>query len=102
KAVPVVTATASEQTVNAGETVTLTASGANTYTWTPSNELSAATGSEVVASPSATTTYTVTGKNGDGCTATAQVTVNVSGLSVSNATAKKLIIYPNPTTDNFK
>lgn len=102
KAVPVVTATASEQTVNAGETVTLTASGANTYTWTPSNELSSATGSEVVASPTATTTYTVTGKNGDGCTATAQVTVNVSGLSVSNATAKKLVIYPNPTTDNFK
>lgn len=101
-AVPAVTATTSEQTINAGETATLTASGANTYTWTPSNELSSATGSEVVASPTATTTYTVTGKNSDGCTATATVTVNVSGLSVSNATAKKLVIYPNPTTDHFK
>ena len=48
-------------TVCYGTPFTLTASGADTYRWAPGAELSATTGSTVVATPSATTTYTVTG-----------------------------------------
>lgn len=58
--------------------VTLTASGAQDYTWTPSAGLSAATGATVVASPSVATTYTVTGVTAGGCAASTTVTVNAS------------------------
>jgi gliding motility-associated-like protein len=57
-------------------TVTLTASGATTYTWANSSTLSSSTGSAVIASLNTTTNYTVTGANA-ACTNTAIVTVNV-------------------------
>ncbi|MFN8889126.1 MAG: T9SS type A sorting domain-containing protein [Cyclobacteriaceae bacterium] len=43
--------------------ITLTASGAANYTWSPSTGLSATTGFSVVATPTTTTTYTVVGSN---------------------------------------
>ncbi|MFC4263562.1 choice-of-anchor J domain-containing protein [Ferruginibacter yonginensis] len=55
----------------------LTASGANTYTWTPAAGLNATTGATVTANPTTTTTYTVTGTNtATGCTNTATALVN--------------------------
>lgn len=50
-------------TICIGESLSLTTSGANTYTWSPSTGLSSTIGSAVVASPTNTTTYTVTGNN---------------------------------------
>jgi uncharacterized repeat protein (TIGR03803 family) len=47
-----------------GDSVVLAASGATTYTWTPSTALSATTGDSVVANPTVTTTYTITGATG--------------------------------------
>ncbi|HAR19860.1 MAG TPA: hypothetical protein DCR46_04315, partial [Cytophagales bacterium] len=44
-----------------GESKTLTATGATTYTWSPSTDLSASTGASVTANPSITTVYTVEG-----------------------------------------
>lgn len=61
----------------AGSNVTLNASGATDYTWTPATGLSATTGASVTASPTTTTTYTVTGTT-DGCSASATVTVTVN------------------------
>ncbi len=61
------------------QTVTLTATGANTYSWSPTTGLSAGTGNTVVAQPTTTTTYTVTGDNGC-ATNTANVTVTVVPL----------------------
>lgn len=64
--------------------VTLTASGANTYTWGPTTGLSATTGSSVMAYPTATTTYTVTGVNAVGnCSDASNVTVTVNDLVLS-------------------
>jgi subtilisin-like proprotein convertase family protein/F0F1-type ATP synthase assembly protein I len=60
-----------------GATVTLSASGANSYSWSPSTGLSATTGNSVDATPSVTTTYTVTGTT-NGCTSSQSVTVTVS------------------------
>lgn len=59
-------------------TGTLTASGANTYAWSPVSGLSSSTGASVTANPGATTSYTVTGTDVNGCvnTATTSVTVN--------------------------
>jgi gliding motility-associated-like protein len=66
-----------------GGTITLTASGATTYTWSPSATLSASTGASVVATPTATTTYTVTG-NSAGCSGTATSTITFgAGLNLA-------------------
>lgn len=55
---------------------TLTASGANTYSWAPSAGLSATTGATVTANPTVNTIYTVTGTNtATGCIGTTQVDV---------------------------
>lgn len=73
----------------ASQSVTLTAVGAQTYTWTPAASLNQSTGSTVIASPSTTTIYTVTGTDNAGCTATATATVTISAgfnTSVSNQT----------------
>ena len=56
--------------------VSMTASGANTYSWAPATGLSVTTGSSVSASPSNNTVYTVTGTSLAGCVGTAMVTVN--------------------------
>ena len=63
-------------TICVGTSATITASGAGTYVWSPSEGLNTITGSEVIASPSITTTYTVTGTDGD-CVSTQTVVVNV-------------------------
>lgn len=60
----------------AGECVTLTASGATNYTWSPSTGLSSSTGSSVSACPAVTTTYTIDG-NTNGCTGQGTVTVTI-------------------------
>lgn len=57
--------------------ITLTASGASTYSWAPSTGLSATTGATVSASPSVTTTYSVTGSSGP-CSLTRTITINAS------------------------
>lgn len=59
--------------------LTLTASGANTYAWTPSSGLNTTSGAVVIASPAVTTTYTVTGTGTNGCASTpVNATVNAS------------------------
>ncbi|WP_299819060.1 T9SS type A sorting domain-containing protein [uncultured Pontibacter sp.] len=76
---PTITVNAAPATICAGEATTLTASGADSYTWSPATGLSSTTGSTVTASPTTTTTYTVTAVSG-GCTVTSLVTVTVNPL----------------------
>ncbi len=56
---------------------TLTASGADSYSWSPSTGLSSSTGSQVLCAVSQTTTYTVTGTTGP-CSDTATIQVVVT------------------------
>lgn len=60
-----------------GGSAQLTASGANTYAWSPATGLNTTTGATLTASPAVTTTYTVTGTTG-GCTSSKTVTVTVN------------------------
>lgn len=67
-----------------GSSVTLTATGASSYTWSPGGQLTAS----IVVSPTTTTNYTITGSNGT-CTNTVSTTVNVTStpvLSLSSVT----------------
>jgi hypothetical protein len=61
-----------------GTAVSVTASGANTYTWAPTSGLTPSTGATVSANPSSTTTYTVTGVDGNGCSASATVAITLA------------------------
>ncbi|MGQ0827323.1 MAG: gliding motility-associated C-terminal domain-containing protein, partial [Bacteroidota bacterium] len=71
----------------AGVPVLITASGADTYTWTPTTSLSSSTGSTVSAGPSNTTTYTVTGTStATGCTGSTTVVVTILPSPVANFT----------------
>jgi gliding motility-associated-like protein len=85
--IPTLTAAAAASTICAGNTTTLGATGALTYTWNPG----AATGFTVMVSPSATTIYTVTGENALGCTGATTVSVdvipNINVTAVSSSTA---------------
>jgi len=72
-----VTATPINPTICTGDSVSLTASGATTYSWSPSTGLSSSTGAMVYASPTTTTTYTVIGSDVAGCTGSTTVTINV-------------------------
>lgn len=72
------TVTANSTTICSGQSTTLTASGASSYTWS-----TGAISSSVIVSPTALTLYTVIGANGT-CSSTATSTVNVvSGGSIS-------------------
>lgn len=62
-----------------GSDITLTATGADSYTWTPGFGLSSTTGSSVVASPSTSVTYTVVGTAANGiCRAVDSIRVTVA------------------------
>ena len=81
---PSVSTSATATTICEGQSTTITASGATTYSWQPGG----ATGSSITVSPTTTTTYTVTGTNANGCIATAirTITVNPKPAMTGNAT----------------
>ncbi|MBK7817822.1 MAG: gliding motility-associated C-terminal domain-containing protein [Sphingobacteriaceae bacterium] len=73
----------------AGTQVTLTASNATTYTWTPSATLNTPNGPSVIANPAVTTVYTIIGSS-VGCNSQSQ---NATASVVPNPT---VTINPNP------
>lgn len=75
----------------AGASAPLTATGADTYTWSPAANLSSATGATVTATPPATVTYTVTGTDVSGCQNTDAVTVTVNPLPTVDAGADVVV-----------
>ena len=84
---PIVAVTPVTSTICEGSSVSLTATGASTYSWSPATGLDVTTGATVVASPITTTIYTVTGTSVEGCTATFTATVNVTNISAPTVTS---------------
>ncbi|MBL7896309.1 MAG: hypothetical protein JNK50_13515, partial [Bacteroidia bacterium] len=85
---PTLTASASPTAICSGNSTTLTASGAVTYTWMPG----ALTGATTVATPATTTIFTLTGTNASGCSRTATLTVSVTPTPTVNVTASPTAI----------
>lgn len=99
---PTVTSIASPTLICTGQSATLTANGATSYTWSPSATLSSANGSVVVANPTTTTVYTITGSNGT-CNSNNSITLTVSACTgIDNLVNSEVIsIYPNPNNGVF-
>jgi len=92
---PTVLATTNSSVLCTGQSVTLTASGASTYTWNTSS-----TASSIVVSPTVTTSYSVNGTNANGCIGTALLTQSVSACTGINSllvSGEGINIYPSPS-----
>jgi N-acetylneuraminic acid mutarotase len=98
--IPNVMANTTRHTICRGETHTLTAAGATSYSWNGT-----AGNSTLAVSPTVTTSYTVTGTDQNGCSNTATVTQLVAactGIDEEQNSAEKILVYPNPNTGSFQ
>jgi sugar lactone lactonase YvrE len=96
---PVMAIGISSPTICAGQTATLTVSGATTYTWSTSQDVST-----IMVSPTTSSDYTVTGTDGNNCSniSIAYVDVNCAlGIGTEANGSYKITIYPNPSAGNF-
>lgn len=95
---PTVAVVSTSSLICAGEAATLTANGANTYTWDTGDNTAV-----ITVTPSSTTVYSVTGYNASGCSNLSVFTQSVSAcLGVNEIrNAKNISIYPNPTSDKI-
>ncbi len=96
---PTVTASATNDTICAGDPVTLTYGGnATTYVW--SNGVT----NGVPFNPTATQTYTVTGTDVNGCSSSASIQVAVkSCVGLEDILGNEILsVYPNPSSGIFQ
>jgi hypothetical protein len=96
---PTVTAISNASLICNGQTATLTAAGAISYTWNTT-----ATTTAVAISPSVTTSYTVTGSGANGCKNTITITQSVSactGINANQLSNTIISVYPNPSNGEF-
>ena len=94
-ALPTVLAVTNNTLLCVGETATLTASGATSYTWNTTANTAA-----IAVSPTVATSYTVTGTDANGCVNTAtisQATSLCTGISSIENNRSDIFAYPNPT-----
>jgi hypothetical protein len=86
-------------TICVGQSLNLSAAGANSYTWS-----TGATSQSISVSPTVSTVYTVSTTYSAGCTdsRTFNVTVNVcTGLNETELTTNSVRIFPNPAKEQL-
>ncbi len=96
---PSIIASGNNSGICSGQTVTLTVTGAATYTWSTNSNAPS-----IVVSPTITTTYSVNGTNGNGCSNYATVTQSVSlcaGIETQQDIMNAITLYPNPGNGLF-
>lgn len=93
---PSVNAIASNSVLCSGQSSTLTATGASSYTWSPATDLNNTSGNSVVSTPASTITYTVVGANG-ACVNSKTVSLNVSPNPTVNVSASSTSICVGQT-----
>lgn len=97
---PLVSIVTSSTLMCTGESATLTATGANTYTWSTGD-----TGSAIAISPAVTSNYTVVGTDINGCIKNTVLTQSVSlctGVEQLEELGHLIHIFPNPNSGAFK
>jgi hypothetical protein len=98
-ALPSISASTANSLICVGQTSTLTAAGASTYSWSTSS-----TNSTTVVSPSVTTNYTVIGTDINGCSNSTIITQSVSTCaSVSSFSNEQngIRVFPNPFNEKI-
>lgn len=90
---PSINISAVSQTLCSGQTATLVANGASTYTWTPIISNSAS----LSISPFLSSNYTVTGTGGNGCINSSQVSMSVTPTPTLISTPFQYICSGNAT-----
>jgi hypothetical protein len=92
-ALPNIITSTSNTLLCTGQTASLTATGANTYTWSTTDN-----GTNIVVSPTVTSSYTVTGTDVNGCSNTSTITQSVSlctGIEQLSGDSE-ILVSPNP------
>ena len=87
-----------DTSVCAGNSVTMTAQGGVTYSWSPGAGLNTTTGPTVIATPTATTTYTVSITNACGLITKDSTTISVNGYPTATITSSKNILCGGTNT----
>lgn len=98
---PIVTASTDADTLCVGSTATLTADGADTYSWNTGG-----TTEVITVAPTVTTIYTVTGTDVNGCQDVATLTQLVAtcgavGVDQLSGDDNQIGVYPNPNNGKF-
>ena len=89
---PTINVSASPTSICIGESTTITATGALTYSWTPDTGLSATAGDIITAEPLTTTNYTVIGTDANGCSNSANIDITVKALPTISITPASALI----------
>jgi PKD repeat protein len=93
---PTVSVSATSTSVCVGNTTTLTASGANTYVWSPGTFLSTTTGPTTVSTPTSTITYNVQGTTtATGCSSNSTIQIDVLTNPVAVVTESAINVCEN-------
>lgn len=98
---PSLTVSSIPQLICAGDLISITANGADTYEWKANNLYSI--GSVITIAPNITSTYTLTGTNLKGCSTGLSLIANVEACtSITELLGENEInVSPNPTIDNL-
>jgi gliding motility-associated-like protein len=83
-----------------GSSANLSATGANTYVWSPASSLNNPNIPNPIATPSVTTGYTVIGTDLNGCSSSNSTTVTVNPLPAANAGTNTTICLGSSTNLN--
>jgi hypothetical protein len=96
---PTVSVTSSDTVlVCAGTIVSLTANGADAYSWAPAANLSSNSGAIVTTTASGINTYTVTGTSVNGCAATSTVMVQITTPIIATSSATNTTLCSSAST----
>jgi hypothetical protein len=94
---PTVNASGTRASMCVGESVTLTATGANNYQWISNSVITL--GNPIVVSPNTSQLYNVVGTDAKGCSNSVNVVLEVNDCTglIANSINSGIKVYPNPT-----
>ncbi len=96
---PTLVSTTTNTLLCVGETATLSVMGADTYTWSTTENTT-----NIAVTPAVQTTYTVNGTDANGCVNSSTILQDVSlctGLNQIASVDNDLSVYPNPSNGSF-